>query len=1210
VRTDLGNSVRGERNRLTPAPFQLAHTPLERGITLLEASAGTGKTFTIAGLFLRLLVEERLSIDQILVVTFTEAATAELRGRIRERLLEARDILRAGESSDPVWTTLLLKGEATDFGERRACVEAALEQFDEAAVFTIHGFCQRVLQEWAFESRALFDAELTPDLTPFLRETADNFWRRHFYEVPARQVLFAHQAGVSADALFTLLRQHSQQAQVTVLARGTDRSWTAAVEEAEATFDQAARIWQGDRAAIRAHFGDSGGAWGNTPYNRSDLMEAQFSVLEALFVGESLPLDGLEIALQFGQSVLAEGRNKRNKGKKLEVPTHPFFVACDQLSVALDRFGSRMRYEFLTQAGAELARLKERDRRFGFEDLLNRVADTLSGPAGPALAGTLRLRYRAALIDEFQDTDPIQWQIFERVFGTGETFLHLVGDPKQAIYSFRGADVFAYLRARATANREFTLGENWRSERQLVRAVNQLFSLNPRPFALTEITFQPVAARGRADETPLTEAGERRPPLCVWFWDAPADGAQHQGPQQERLAEAVADEIVRLLSGDLRLGAHLLAPGDIAVLVDRHHEAETIAAALARRRVPSVQRTQQSVFATREAGELQALLEALVEGSRDGQRRAALATALVGLTARELDAFELDEAGWEAWLETLTQWSERWLKGGFLLMFETVLRERHTRGRLLASAEGERRLTNFLHLGEILQHAAAQERLTPQALLTWLAAQRGRTEEGEVAAKDTLLRLERDAAAVQLVTLHSSKGLEYPVVFCPFLTRKPQRPLAPVLFHDPADRLVLKHDVGTAQQEDHRRRMTGETFAENLRLLYVALTRAQHRCYLGWGRLKSSETSALAWLLHAPPEVDQLKLEEAPEALEEWVKGLDLAQRREALAALAGDAVEIRELPPLTTERWQPMELAAPPVAAREFRGQIRRDWGMASFSTLAHGRTEDLPDRDPAERPTEVAVTPPGPLALFRGTRAGTCLHEVFELLDFTQADPVTVQARVEERLRAHGFPPELLSSELTILVGRVLDAELFLGTALRRVPAKACWRELEFLLPLQRLTPASLRAAFSVVPRGGASDAFAASLGRLGFADIEGFLSGFMDLVFQHEGRWWLVDWKSNWLGDSPEAYGPEALEREMLGQHYGLQYHLYLLALHRLLRQRLPNYEYERDVGGAVYVFVRGVTPGRPELGLFRDRPPQRVLDELEVRLLGTSSPEVRR
>ena len=326
--------------------------------------------------------------------------------------------------------------------------------------------------------------------------------------------------------------------------------------------------------------------------------------------------------------------------------------------------------------------------------------------------------------------------------------------------------------------------------------------------------------------------------------------------------------------------------------------------------------------------------------------------------------------------------------------------------------------------------------------------------------------------------------------------------------------------------------------------------------------------------------------------------------------ALAGDAVEIRELPPLTTERWQPMELAAPPVAAREFRGQIRRDWGMASFSTLAHGRTEDLPDRDPAERPTEVAVTPPGPLALFRGTRAGTCLHEVFELLDFTQADPVTVQARVEERLRAHGFPPELLSSELTILVGRVLDAELFLGTALRRVPAKACWRELEFLLPLQRLTPASLRAAFSVVPRGGASDAFAASLGRLGFADIEGFLSGFMDLVFQHEGRWWLVDWKSNWLGDSPEAYGPEALEREMLGQHYGLQYHLYLLALHRLLRQRLPNYEYERDVGGAVYVFVRGVTPGRPELGLFRDRPPQRVLDELEVRLLGTSSPEVRR
>ncbi len=1196
---------------MSPVPFQLDHTPLTPGITLLEASAGTGKTFTIVGLYLRLLLERGLSVDQILVVTFTEAATAELRERIRGRLVEARELLRGGPIAGSAGLPTLLKGTEVDRQERQARIEAALEQFDEAAVFTIHGFCQRVLKERAFESRALFDAELAPDVTSFLQAAADQFWRQHFYDVPARRVWYAAYAGISADSLFDLLRRHTRQAGVEVVAGAADRPWPEVLADVEAAFESAASLWRKDRTALMAWFGDAGGTWANRPYNSTALVQPMLDALDALF-REGLPTgDGLKTAALFGQSALREKQKRRSKSPPA-VPEHPFFAACDELMAALDVFGARTRQEFLRQAGPELARLKERERKLGFEDLLERVDTTLASPAGPALAAVLRRRYRAALIDEFQDTDPQQWRIFDRLFGDGDSLLFLVGDPKQAIYSFRGADVFAYLQARTRADREFTLGENWRSERRLVEGVNRLLQINPQPFVLPEIHFQPVAARGRADEAPLVESGQRHPPLRVWFWDALAEGIENVEPQRERLAEAVAEEVVRLLSSDVRLGGRRLAAGDLAVLVDRHEQAELMAVALSRRRVPSVRRTQQSVFGTREAHEVQALLTALVEGAREAERRAALVTRLVGLSAVDLDELSRNQPAWERWREALFRWSERWARDGFLLMFETVLRERNTRRRLLAAIDGERSLTNFLHLGDLLQQAAARDRLAPAGLLHWLAVQRGRADEEGTPAREALLRLERDAAAVQLVTLHSSKGLEYPVVFCPFLIRRQARPAktsrtAPtVLFHDPGDRLALKHDVGSPSFLENQSREQGELFAENLRLLYVALTRARHRCYLGWGLLKGGEGAALAWLLHPPPDVSTLSLDDARGALEGHVKPLDTEARRAPLDALAGESLQVSELPPLQVSRWEPPESPAWHRSVRTFRGEIRRDWGMASFSLLAHGRADEALEREAAETSASPLLAP-APLVAFRGPRAGICLHEVFERLDFAQAGPAEIEGVVRDRLRAHGYPVEVLGGEVTALVARVLEAEIFPGATLRAVPASACWRELEFLLPLRRLTPDRLQAAFAAVPHGPLGESLVTSLGRLGFSGVEGFLTGILDLALVQEGRWWLVDWKSNWLGSSPEDYGPAALEREMLAQQYSLQYHLYLLALHRLLQKRWPDYDYERHFGGVRYVFVRGVIPGRPELGLFRDRPPLATVEELERRLLSEARQE---
>ena len=549
---------------MSPASFQLGTTPLQPGITLLEASAGTGKTYAIAGLYLRLLLELDIDVSQMLVVTFTEAATAELRGRIRDRLAEARRILREGATSDAVWQNLLLEGSASMRGERLRRVETALEQFDTAAVYTIHGFCQRVLKQCAFETGALFDAELQPDVSALVREAADNFWRRNFYEAPARHVLFARHGGVSADSLARLLSRHLQQAEPELLPVAGGRDLTSVLADADAAFEAAAAEWIRTRPEIVAFFGDADGGWGKSPYNSSDAMGPRFDALDALFRGQGT-VEGLALVGEFTPDSLAAGVSKK---ATRPVPSHRFFELCQTLVDRLEPVAAVLRHALLSSAPTELLRIKDRDHTLGFDDLLRQVAEALRGPRGDSLARELRQRYGAALIDEFQDTDPLQWSIFQKAFTGPRTHLYLVGDPKQAIYSFRGADVFAYLRARTHADRCYSLGENWRSSSALVGAVNRLFGEHPSPFALPEIGYRAVTAAGRADATPLEIPRDSGEPLRFWFWDPAAEKLTNEPARMARMAAATAEEIVRLLSAGTRLGARPLAPGDLAVLVE------------------------------------------------------------------------------------------------------------------------------------------------------------------------------------------------------------------------------------------------------------------------------------------------------------------------------------------------------------------------------------------------------------------------------------------------------------------------------------------------------------------------------------------------------------------------------------------------------------------------------------------------------------------
>ena len=1188
-----------------PTPFDLAGAPLEAGTTLLEASAGTGKTFTIAGLFLRLLLEAELPVNEILVVTFTEAATEELRDRIRRLLVDAARAFATGRSELPLLETLVAR-HRTESAAMRERLERALAGFDEAPIFTIHGFCQRMLRDRAFESGVLFDTELVTDQSELLQELADDWWRARFYSAARLRLLYALRAGLGPEALLKLLRSTVSHPGLRLVSSVDGRGLESLGTALERAFGEARAAWCAGRTGIEACFG-SAAKWANKPYNRDAEMAENFALLARAFSDEATPAV-LKVFELFTNSALEESTHAKHQG---QTPKHRFFDLCDALLERVAEFHVGLQLDFLTFATRELPLRKLRQKAQSFDDLLTRLRDALAAAGGEALAAAIRARFPAALIDEFQDTDPVQYEIFRRVFADGASRLFLIGDPKQAIYGFRGADIFTYLHAAANADREFTLGENWRSESGLVHAVNRVFSRVPEPFVFDRIRFQPVLAKGRADRTPFTIAGAAEPPLQLWFWPRAGDKLT-KGRARKELPAAVAAEIARLLAGRARIGATPVRPGNIAVLVETHNQAQRVQDALTALRVPSVQHATASLFATHEARELTRVLAAVARPGDERLVRGALATDLLGVSANDLAALALDEGGWQRHLEHFRELLGVWTSRSFIQMFRRWLVPARVRQRLLHFPDGERRLTNVLHLAEVLHQAAVELRLGPAALVKWLAEQQAR---GVQAAEEHQLRLESDDAAVRIVTIHKSKGLEYDVVFCPFawrhskLTRGNQNQAEQVIFHDAAADERLTRDLGPAHLPERRQAAIRECLAENVRLLYVALTRARHRCYFVWGAIADANTSAAAWLLHGPPPV-------APDLLvtmEAHLKAKDDEQLRADLRQLADDssenggvpAIAVSDLPTDEAEPYQPVREAAPVLQSRAFAGQVRRDWRIESFSSLTANAPAELPDHDGAARPSAPAeLKAEGIFAFPRGTQPGTCLHKIFEELDFTQRDETALAALVNQQLTEHGLDAAQFTPAVCDAVRRTLAVPLELGrdefTLAGVTPARRL-NELEFGFPLRTLSAAALADCFARHGEAALLGEFIARLRRLTFAEVRGHLKGFIDLVFERDGRFYLADWKSNHLGNRAEDYGSDALRAAMTEHHYWLQYHLYTVALHRYLGLRVPGYDYEQHFGGVCYFFVRGVDPARPELGVFRNRPSAeliRALDELLV------------
>lgn len=1166
----------------TAEPLNPLRLPLQ-GERLIEASAGTGKTFTIAALYLRLLLglggnaafPRPLSVEELLVVTFTEAATAELRGRIRANIHELRIACLRQTTDNPLYASLL--EEIADKQQAAQWLLLAERQMDEASVFTIHGFCQRMLSLNAFESGMLFEQQLIEDESVLRYQACADFWRRHCYPLSRDIAEAVHALWKGPEELLRAIDRYLQgEAPVIKSPPPADETLASRHEKIVGKIAALKQQWNASVVEIEAIIENSG--IDRRKFNRGNqgkwIEKISAWALEETR-GYQLP-DALE---KFSQRFLIE----RTKADGI-VPEHPLFVAIESLLAEPLTLNDLMITRAMTEIREAVSREKRRRGELGFDDMLSRLDAALCSENGEALACAIRTRFPVAMIDEFQDTDPQQYRIFRRIWRQQpDTALLLIGDPKQAIYAFRGADIFTYMKARSEVEAHYTLDTNWRSSPGMVQSVNALFSRMDTAFMFREIPFQPVKFAAKNSSLRFEFNGVTQPAMNFWLLDGEGCGvADYQNAMAQHCAAQIRDWLSAGARGEALLWKeNESAPvkaSDITVLVRSRQEASLIRDALTLLNIPSVYLSNRdSVFETLEAQEMLWLLQAVLSPERESTLRSALASAMLGLNARDIDALNNDEAAWDAVVEEFVHYRERWQKRGVMAMVRELMTKRHLAENMLATAGGERRLTDILHISELLQEAGTQLE-SEHALVRWLAQQ---IADPNSNASSQQMRLESDKHLVQIVTIHKSKGLEYPLVWLPFIAN--YRVQDQAFYHD---RESFDAVLDLSKAESSVELAEAERLAEDLRLLYVALTRSVWHCSLGVAplfRRRGDKSGESDFHLSALGRLIQLG------------EPKDAAGLRQCIESLCGEHVALHIPSPPDNSRWQMPDWRESELEARQILRTIADDWRVTSYSGLQqHGQSiaQDLMpklDIDAAGAgsvPVEPALTPH---QFPRGASPGTFLHSLFEELDFTQ--PVSDEW-VLKMLQSGGYDAQwqpVLTEWIRAILHAPLTAE---GLSLSQLTAKDKQVEMEFYLPIA--SPLRADALDAVIRE---YDPLSAGCPPLNFRQVQGMLKGFIDLVFRHEGRYYLLDYKSNWLGENSEAYTQQAMASAMQMHRYDLQYQLYTLALHRYLRHRIADYRYEEHFGGVIYLFLRGVDAADPRSGIFSTRPHAALIEKMD-------------
>ena len=1235
------------------------------GVHSIAASAGTGKTYTIATLYLRYLLETDCVVDQVLVATYTEAATAELKDRLRGRLQEASQVLRHccdlpsarrfvdDDKADPVVVGVLEQAGAWSPDTKRLVanrLDTAILDFDHAPISTIHGFCNRVLQELVFETGGRFDVELVTTQTPMIEEPVSDFasqWWTGSDPAMSRWLRLDDSMWCAMHRIATLVVDHPGCPVVPDHGDLEQHLASPLLDEFESEIQKLAELWndsgkQAHELVIAAR--DKG--WLNkSKYGRPKQIPDAIEFIDQLVRSRSpdqfqFDSNGTVKAWQrrLSQRELIRGTKKDHKG---EAPRHEVFHQIDAVVDSATRIKdhrelirARM-FARLSQAVRNRVRQRqEEDGLLGFSDLLHRVDEALAGPQRDLLRRGLRSRFRVAMVDEFQDTDPVQYRIFRRAFQeeTATVDGHecrafvMIGDPKQSIYHFRGADIHSYLRAteQTSASNRYTMGTNWRSDRSLVNAVQAIFASVDNPFMAEGICLPPIQAHyeDRMDGGSAFEIG---------FLGRGSQFNETKAlPQSEalkRIARQVAADIVTQMQEGPRIQIGVddvkrpVTPGDFAVLCRTGKQLRDIQKELSKRDVPAVLQTNESIFDTSEAVAVTHVLRAMLNPGHRSLMVNALLCPIFGFDAEALERIRQDEQEFATWVRRMRDWHDLWRKRGFIVAWRRLLVDEDVFARLARLITGERQVTNYLHLGEHLHREAVRTHAGPGQLLRWL--EHSIANPVRRLDDETQLRLETDVAAVQLCTIHKSKGLEYPIVICPtlwYVSGDDSKSFVLARFDEHGQPLeVPEIDVGSGQIKQRKNRDVDEESAEDRRLLYVALTRGKHQCRVYWTASKKAELSALGQIMLGA--VDGKETDGELEAiLQRWCDGLIDG----GVVLRTPQQVEAISDPGF----YQPGVMAPPHLKSRPIRRPDISGLAQTSFTALASAVKADVvyeaADRDenaqsgkPDSGDADGGVSEPIPLADMPGGRKiGDLVHRVFEGLlggrGICGVDPKQLFEQVRDQLDIH-MPRVHLDLQwreplAQAMANCLAESLVFDGTECRLIDVEPSQiaSEMHYVLRAgsqgKPMKPGDFCKSLALSSRP-LVQTYAKRVKGIADQELRGFLEGFIDLVFAYEGKWYLLDYKTNKLGRKPEDYDTAVIESAMSEHHYVLQYHLYTVALDQMLRQRVPGYSYECDFGGNVYLFVRGFDPqvgiGR---GVYFDRPDQAVIASLAAVVYG--------
>jgi exodeoxyribonuclease V beta subunit len=1249
-------------------PFEPNGFPLTAGLRLLEASAGTGKTFALAHLVLRLVAEANLPLARILVVSFTEATAAELRDRIGRRLQQGLTALEQpeGQAADAVLEEWLAqrRGTGADASDLlRGRLLLALEELDAADITTIHGFCRRSLRRSALEAGRSPELQLESDGDALIAQVVHDYSQSQLLPLPASLLAGLRRQGVTSEGLAEILRRLDGDPALQLdpppelsdwnepLPAWLPRLWMQRWQRFRQLWAEGGRdlheCLREEAARWRQQGHSKTGKY--SPRPRSD----RCALLDAWIATQ--PEGGSYEAVQ-QQELLREFFHPGGFSKvarALEQPTDgvvrlPRPELMGAIADLVEGPAELVLLHAAHHGRRELRRRRERSGVTTFSQLLADLDPGADEHGAAALLAAVGERYAAALVDEFQDTDPIQWRILRSAFGGGRHPLVIVGDPKQAIYRFRGGDLATYLRAAAEADAIYELSENRRSTAALIEGLNGL--------------MQPGLCRSNLNVTPVLARAERSGPASpqqpielLWLGQEGQAKAPSRTALEAWLAPRIAAYALELLGRGLELeqggSSRPLSPDDLCLLVHNHRQAEALRSALERQGLASRLVSRADVFASPAATALQRLLDALADPADANRRRLLAASPLLGWDGARLAGDDGRDASRLA--GRLARLAGQLAQRGLL----AVLAELVDSERMASLAVGGRLLADLQQVAGLVQERLHADQLGPEAAADWL--RRLRLDPERTVPEEHQAHSDRADGAISVVTIHRSKGLEYPVVICPYLWTSTSggrsggagrgigRRWQPAGTPGPRLDLHLNQHWGAGQRA--RREQRREEECERERLAYVAATRACHLLVLAWGVAEGQQASPLVrWLFdHLPiPDLDHDPFAARPP--------LHWREQLHGRIAARGLPIELRDPPAPHEGRWRPAPvsddtpLSCGPVPQP---GAIDLLWGRSSYSSWtqaahADGATggdpaaldEGRDTLDPAAGEEEAPPDDPqpdrtddggqGPLAGFpRGAAAGECLHRILERIELQSPleaagnREVVVGELRRAGLEEHWCEPVLQGLERMRLTPFGGDLG---GLRVADLPPGERLCEMGFDLCIDRVGAADLAAPFRHHPGGPFGTAYAEQLQRLPIAS-RGFLSGSIDLVFRESGtdasaRWWVLDWKSNWLGRrdaegqplscGPRDYGQAAMAALMAARHYPLQAHLYLVALHRYLRWRLPGYAPERHLGGYAYVFLRGTpgavadgeTVGAMVPGMLVERPPLARLLALDAALGG--------